>query len=119
MVVRYLVELHKSTVESNRAYKPININCFYEYGFRWACKNGHYLIIRYLVNCYANILYRNDSTYKPININSWDEEGFRWACGYGHYKVVRYLLNITKKHKYYKPFNNYLMAFKKIDIFLL
>ncbi len=112
-VVQYLVELyiHDST------YKPINIHFQYELGFRWACYNGHYIVVRYLMELYKNI-HNGNGTYKPIKIYYYDEGGFRWAYYNGHFKVVRYLLKITRNHTY-KPFNNYLMAFKKLDKFLL
>jgi ankyrin repeat protein len=102
-IVRYLVELHKNDDE----YKSIDIHSQYEFGFRLACMNGHYDIIRYLVE-----LHKNDDKYKYINIHYNYEEGFIKACEEGHYDIVKYLLKKTKKNK---PFNNYLMAFKKIE----
>ncbi len=74
---------------------------------------GHYDIVRFLCE-----LHKNDSTYKPINIHTDDEYGFRLPCEIGHNIVVNYLLKITKRGKY-KPFENYLIVFKKIDKFLL
>jgi ankyrin repeat protein len=85
--------------------------CDLEEGFILCCNYGHYDIVRYLVE-----LHKNDDTYKPIDIHSKDEAGFRWACKNGHYDIVNYLLKITKKNK---PFNNYRMAFKKIDKYKL
>jgi ankyrin repeat protein len=106
-IVRYLVELYKN----DKNYKPIDIHSCDEAGFILACMNGHYDIVRYLVE-----LHKNDDKYKYIDIHSYDEQGFRWACTYGDYEIVKYLLKITKK---YKPFNNYLIAFKKIDKYKL
>jgi ankyrin repeat protein len=123
--------------------------CDLDYGFIWACENGHYDIVRYLVE-----LYKNDDEYRPIDIHSNEEFGFRRACTYGHYDIVRYLVELHKnddKYKYIdihskdeygfiracrnghydivkyllkitkknKPFNNYLTAFKKIDKYKL
>ncbi len=112
-VVRYLVELHIHDI-----YKPINIHYADEYGFRLACWNGHYNVVRYLAELHIHDIFATANHYKPINIHFYNEKCFRWACYKGHFKIVRYLLTLCKKHKY-KPFNNYLMAFKKIDIFLL
>ncbi len=110
-VVQYLVELHKN----DSAYKPIDIHSGYEFGFEMACRNGHYDIVRFLIE-----LYRNDDTYKSINIHENTEWGFRWAWYNGHYKIIHYLLKLTKKHTVYnKPFNNYLMIFKKFNKYKL
>ncbi len=89
--------------------------CDLEHGFRVAslCLNGHYMLIRYLTELHKN----NDIYMPPIDIY-FDEYGFRGPCTHGHYKIINYLLRVTIKHKY-KPFNNYLMAFKKFDKFLL
>ena len=59
-------------------------------GFRWACRNGHIDVIRYLVQ----------NTY--INIHANNEEGFTWACENGHIDVVRYLVNFMQCVKYRK-----------------
>jgi hypothetical protein len=99
--------LHKN----DDKYKYIDIHSCYEEGFRWACYNGHYDIVKYLVE-----LHKNDKNYRPINIHSYEEFGFRLACDNGRYDIVKYLLKITKKNK---PFNNYLIAFKKIDKYKL
>ncbi len=109
-VVRFLVELYRN----DSTYTPINIPVYNNQGFLHACFNGHYTIVRYLVE-----LYRYDSIYKPIVIDFWHELCFRKACENEHSKVINYLLRITKKHKHYKPFHYYLMAFKKLDKFLL
>ncbi len=74
---------------------------------------GHYDIVRFLCESH-----KNDSTYKPINIHAYNEYVFRSACENGYNIVVNYLLKITKRGKY-KPFENYLIVFKKIDKFLL
>jgi ankyrin repeat protein len=99
--------LHKN----DDTYKYIDIHSLYELSFIWACKNGHYDIVRYLVE-----LHWNDDKYKYIDIHSYYEYGFIWTCEGGHYDIVKYLLKITKK---YKPLNNYIMAFKKIDKYKL
>ena len=83
-------------------------------GFRWACENGHYDIVKYLVN-----LYKRDTTYKPIDIHTRDEWSFRWACTNGHYDIVQYLVEFHRKHSVYKPIKNYLIIFKKFDKYLL
>ncbi len=84
-----------------------------DHGFSWACYNGHYNVVRYLIG-----LYKIDPTYKPINIHVNNEQGFRWACVNGHHNIVKYLMNLYKKHKY-KPIKNYLIAFKKFDKYIL
>ena len=85
-------------------------NCNLEQGFRWACGGGHYDIVQYLVE-----LHKNDKKYKYIDIHSCDE-GFIKACEEGHYDIVKYLLKITKK---IKPFKKYVIAFKKINKYLI
>ncbi len=69
--------------------------CDLDRGFRWACYDGHYMLVRYLVE-----LHIHDSTYKPINIHSDNELGFRWACENGHYNVVRYLVELYKNNRF-------------------
>ncbi len=88
-------------------------NCDLEMGFKWACLKGHFKIVQYLIE-----LYKNDPTYKPINIHENNEVGFKWAYDNGHHNIVKYLMTLYKKHNY-KPINNYLMAFKKIDKYVV
>lgn len=88
--------------------------CDLENGFKWASRNGHYMIVQYLIG-----LYKIDPTYKPINIHADYESSLRWACINEHYDIVKYLIKLYRKHLVYKPIKNYLIIFKKIDKYLL
>ncbi len=86
-----------------------------EKSFKWACMNGHYEIVKYLIE-----LYKNDKNYEEINIHSWDEEGFRLAYKWENYMIVKYLMTLYKKHKYtYKPINKYLIIINKFNKYKL
>ena len=76
--IKRIIEIHN-----------INIHAINECGFRWACDNGQFHIVEYLIN-----LYKINSDYDIINIHAGGEFGFRWARHNGHLHVVEYLINL-------------------------
>jgi ankyrin repeat protein len=106
-------------------YSRINIHAYDEYAFRYACRNGHLDIVKFLLTLepdhvridihtydehaflYAcrnghldvvKFLLTLEPYYGRIDIHIMDEEAFRWACYNGHLDIVKFLLTLEPDH---------------------
>jgi ankyrin repeat protein len=71
-------------------YSKIDIHAGNEWSFRWACKNGHLVIVKFLLTL--------EPDHGRIDIHADDEEAFQEACHNGHLDVAKYLISLEPSH---------------------
>ena len=77
----------------------INIHTNNEEAFRYAARNGHLNILKYLISLHntsssglPSFMIRN--THKKINIHAKDEWAFRWAAICNHLNILKFLISL-------------------------
>ena len=97
-VAKWLLELgttcsHPTCSSGTRDYSETEINrvdihAENERAFRWACKNGHLNVAKWL------LALGTMDEQRSINIHADDECAFKWYCENGHLIVAKWLLEL-------------------------
>jgi hypothetical protein len=89
--------------------KNVNITVGYDYALRWAARNGHFEIVKFLLENGANVNAMEDYALcsaaenghfeivkflleNGANVNVLDDYSLRWAARNGHFEIVKFLL---------------------------